>query len=392
MKESLESARNIHQILIVVCTIIAAFSLASLPGPNVYEQARTELNSYEKKFKQELDSTYIRITYDSTGNKIYGQAEIRQFEIDSLWYIINNRPSPTFDFFSKYDRKRLAEIAGEIRDAEKEMDTTEVEGDGEWYKYLSQNLTDLYLERDRLRQSIKGEKVKKPAPVTKIIKKKEAIPQPMPYDESRVTLLNIGQFWSDRMYSPAFEKIITDDKDFEYFLRLNEHRSVKEFKMLLMQQSAIQAKKPDTELDFGGLKVATKTINVLAPFIVLALAIYLTALIGHLGEIMTLREHADTAYEFPWMGGFTGPISRIICVISVTVYPFFAARSPSEVTVVSDTSELILSIFTFSYPTISLFLVITIFYFQTKMKGLRDGTWSNSSQNTPSPEAPAEAV
>jgi spore cortex formation protein SpoVR/YcgB (stage V sporulation) len=104
MKESLESARNIHQILLVVLTVIGIFAVSIIFETNPYDAGLKMIADAESKVNSAIINKKLGIKHDSTGIRIY-----RQAEIDS-----SNK------FVSRRDTSKIVKMRADMKRQEKD--------------------------------------------------------------------------------------------------------------------------------------------------------------------------------------------------------------------------------------------------------------------------------
>ncbi|MCF0065103.1 hypothetical protein MUK70_06440 [Dyadobacter chenwenxiniae] len=328
MKESLESTRNIHQILIVTSVIIISFSVSLLLKETVFERAKKRLESCAISLRDDINSDYVRLTTDSIP-RVINHEEVERFKSDSFSASLGRGRNRADDFQLrmarmdlKFSNDRIAELKAEIDSAGDDLF---------YYKENNEELSELYVERAGFRNKL-SRLEKAYADDVEKIKNNETIPLPtMPhgkYDGQKVAVGDLSKYWAKRTGSDMFVEEIAESERFRLLLSANIRMSVTDFGKFLETEMKSQKNNPDSEIDLIGVKVAAKTIVILAPFIVIAIMIYLLMLINHLNDTATLREDTDEIANFPWIGVFRGRITAFGFFLATTVIPFLGAFSP----------------------------------------------------------------
>lgn len=328
MKNSLESTRNIHQILIVTSVIIISFSVSLLLKETVYERAKKRLESCAISLRDDVTSDYVRITTDSIP-RVIDRDEVEKFRSDSFNASLGRGRNRVDDFQLRIARMDLKFANERIAELKVEIDSTDE--DLFYYKENNEELSALYLERAAIRNKITRLE-RAYAEALEKIKNNEAIPLPtMPhgkYDDKKLSVGDLNKYWAKRTGSDMFVEEIAESEKFRLLLSANTRMAITDFGKLLETEMKTQKNNPDSEIDLIGVKVAAKTIVILAPFIVIALMIYLLMLINHLNDTAALQQDTDEIANFPWMGVFRGPVTSIGLFLSTTFIPFLGAFSP----------------------------------------------------------------
>jgi hypothetical protein len=90
MKESLESAQNIHQIIIVICTIVVIFAISIIPKPNPYEWAINDILTVEDTIVKLVQANELRLEYGENF-KVYPKQTIISSKVeDSLINLVES--------------------------------------------------------------------------------------------------------------------------------------------------------------------------------------------------------------------------------------------------------------------------------------------------------------
>lgn len=292
MNESLQSARNIHQIIIVVSTIIGVFALSTKTPLNKYQVALNELDTLQKvmlevnafrirSFKQGmvvgLDDTYKRMLEKKTeyngGGGVAGltlanidaQFSSKWHTADSIMLVNPNRSKLGNIILSDHvEQFDISDLPLELHPANDGWEWTMTYHPRASYKYQF-GKKDLY----RNDPNVKVFLFPKLKSVWEFVKDKD-------FDQSRVILQNKADETKDSGTS---------------------------------------------QIDLSGLKVAGELMYLAGPLILLVLLIYLTTLVEHLIAITRTNTDAVKAIEFPWLGIFEGRLSENISIISLQIYP-----------------------------------------------------------------------
>jgi hypothetical protein len=327
MKDTLESARNIHQILIVISVIIMSFSVSLMLKETVFETAKKRIESSVVSLRADIVSDRIRVSLDSIP-RIISEQEVSKFKSDSFSASLGRYRNTYYGYPLESAKSDLKYLNERIADTKAEVDSA---GDDiEYFKEMNKELTDAYIERGEVKQKIARLEREKVGALAKI--KDDA--QPLPtmdkgkYDDKKLPVADLIKYWSQNMGSELFSEEIAESERFRLLLSANAKMPIADFIKLLETEMENQKNNPDSEIDLIGVKVAAKTIVILAPFIIIAIMIYLLMLINHLNDTATLRQHTDEIADFPWMGVFRGPITAIGFSISTIVIPFLGAFSP----------------------------------------------------------------
>ncbi len=296
MKESLEAVRNIHQILIVVCTIVGIFAVSINHSPNKYDFALEEVVKLEIVLKEISDN---RI--DVILNGLTQGEQINLSNLDSLTSE-NGRGV-------KIKNLTIEDIhAVFLRNWEK-MDSLEI------YDVRSQEFSKNYSTVTFL---------------LTIVRKFPENASPIPYGENPVSTRRI--FDPTSSYHMRLKKDGLVDSSFHAASFLPRLRDIwKEVKMcrldsaksVLIEKSNEFAMLSQNDVDLSGFRVAGKYMFLVGPFIMFILILYLTRLVKHITIIFV--EDDSIVYTFPWLGLFPDKVSQGMVFVSIVVYPLSSA-------------------------------------------------------------------
>ncbi|MCF0055527.1 hypothetical protein [Dyadobacter sp. CY356] len=281
MKESLEAARNIHQIIIFVCAVVAVFAFSLKTELNKYDVARTSL--------QEINLAIADVNADRV-KRIENAA--RQGGHKRFKMFVDN---------SSYRNLKLWEIRELLTQNWERLDSIDLVYDGgDNYNVHSTNVF-----------SAAGFPV-------------EAIPsngawkaeRDYYYGSDYIRAFKLrGFFQGDGSVDSLFRDIQP------VWFDIN-NSSIETAKQLLSDLSVIDKKKDKADVDVSGLKVTGDLIYIIGPVILLLLTSYLIALTLHLKSIIKLKEEAEVANSFPWLALFPNLWSKALSFISLFILPY----------------------------------------------------------------------
>ncbi|PSL23463.1 hypothetical protein [Dyadobacter jiangsuensis] len=290
MNESLQSARNIHQILIVVCTIIGVFAISVKPTENRFDLALNELKTLQAVMDSVNSGRMESIKLDLAANN------------DDF---IAKRINGKIEFSDKtaYSYKTLGVFKREMGDAWSMMDT----------------IIYLGLSKYKAMQISQAE-----------------IPEIIDFEGFPVFArpsLSDGWFTFPK-YVPTYSyrdrfatnNLLPNKNDpktaFPRLMDVWEFVKDKNFddaKVILQQEGNATRKDGGNEIELAGLKVSGEFMYFTGPFIAFILLLYLKMLIDHINTIKDV-ENKDLT-EFPWMLLFRHPLSRFAGFFSIYLYP-----------------------------------------------------------------------
>ncbi|GLU56119.1 hypothetical protein Dfri01_55800 [Dyadobacter frigoris] len=286
MKESLESARNIHQILIVVCTIVSVFAFSLRPEMNKYEIALRELRGIEAAFHDVNIARAERI-------------EKR---------ILGGLPKGSFDFLidSAYKYKTIKTLKSELTPMWNELDSTNF----------------IYAENDNLKKlSVENKHMEMrglaltPASNSDLWKWERDYYPDCDYlraCKNKMYYAHVGT--ADSLFA-NITPVWLDIKDMPW----------EDAKQRLVELSSADREKSKGDVDLSGLKVAGEQMYLIGPGAIIVLLSYLLTLVLHIGRILTLKEDAILASSFPWLALFPNSYSHLLSIFSLVIFPILAS-------------------------------------------------------------------
>lgn len=297
MKESLESARNIHQIVIVVSTIIGIFAFSIKQPENKFENALNELralyatiesvNSYRHDLisSEMLEGLSEEDKSSIDGMLVYGVSRFNsmqgKLQKDTYLHFKTN--------WNLLDSVMIIKPSNITISASRGKDFSNDElafFDGPPVELHPLPLGDKWIWETRY-DSLASYK----------------------YQFKKVGVLKTGGQATDFM--PNLRAVWEYVKNLDY-----------EDTRVFLQSKSAEANETDrNEVDLSGLKVAAEYMYLIGPFVLLSLLVYLTTLINHLISITKLRTHGEKALDFPWLGLFSHSLSDYISIISLQIYP-----------------------------------------------------------------------
>jgi hypothetical protein len=284
----------------------------------------------ESKVNSAIINKKLGIKHDSTGIRIY-----RQAEIDS-----SNK------FVSRRDTSKIVKMRADMKRQEKDynialktqnrnlrrlkvvLDSAEKNVDFKQFRDAYELITEISINRELMIDNYE-----------ELVDLSHTV---LKWDDDDFRIVPRSEFYADSLiplsildealYPGDNPKIFVDpkgqnNKSLDYFYSINKDKSVKECKNLLDKESANFKNNPRTDVDLSGVRVAGKHMYLVAPFITLVLMIYLLSLLNHLNSTTKLLQHAEDAKDFPWLALFPGTLSRILLFISIVLYPAFIMRA-----------------------------------------------------------------
>lgn len=282
MKESLESARNIHQIIIVVCAVVAGFSISLKPELNKFETALLNLQYIEYAF-YEVNNTRV----DRIKKEVSSESEKIGFE---------------FPVDSAYKYKTISSLKSELRDI--------------WYNLDSLNvitadigtLDTLLVENKTI--PISGLALE-PHPSSPRWKTERLHYYDCDYIQA---FWRLGLFKSegsaDSLFA-NFKPVWKDVKDLPF----------EDAKLRLIELSNQEQEKEKGNFDLSGLPVAGENMYIIGPCALITLLAYLLSLVLHLKSLIRIKQNAEDVSEFPWMALFPNFYSRFLSFFSLFLLP-----------------------------------------------------------------------
>jgi len=294
MIENLQSARNIHQILIVACAAIWIFSLSMPDEQNKYQQALDELVSLEELFMDtEANLRKEPTSYDSL-NLLYRQD---LYKADTL--------------LQKLKRSNMSEI-------KQFFNSTWNDAHG---RVIDRKILSLFIiEHFRYNGLINGQKYA---------------------NQSLPLLLNV---WD-----------------------LVRYETIEDSKRQLKSEAIEFAKKPESNLDIAGLHVNGSDIYIIAPFVSIALLVYLLVLVNHIIYNL-VKENEPLVKSFPWMALFPTLLSQSLTICTLLVFPAVVSYTIIFRSPLSDTqSNYLMITYTILYSITGASLFIKILNIQNRV-------------------------
>lgn len=322
MKESLESARNIHQILIVLLSVIGIFAISVIFETNPFDAGLKMIADSEDKAFDAIMKNKVRVKYEKPALKIYRKAEIDSSNkniADTMNIAKLRSEMNSWEAERRVIRKKRNNLISQIRS---EIDSAEAKLDISWLRTANTELTNTLI--DRALTEISYEQLF--ASNKRMIKYENLstnlIPMSDMYQDSLVSLSQLNEI----VYPGDTPKIFTDvngqnNGNLDYFYSINKDKSVKECKALLNKESANFKNNPHDDVDLSGIRVASKHMYIVAPFVIFCLIIYLYSLVSHLNSTINVTVDAEGAQEFPWLALFPGVGSKILLFISIVLFP-----------------------------------------------------------------------
>ncbi|MCF2502759.1 hypothetical protein L0663_05175 [Dyadobacter sp. CY107] len=286
MKESLESARNIHQIIIFISAVIAVFALS----------LRTDLNKYDK----------ARLRLQDINLAIKDVNEDRVKRIKSAAYEGNHKRFNLFTDQSFYRNLRISDIRENLFQNWDSIDSIDLVYDGGNNMMIVRGSDSTFSAGD-------FPVVAKPS-VGAWRSERDYY-----YGSDYIRAFRLkGFFTADGNLDSLFSDIQPVWFDVK-------NLSLESAMQNLAALSAIEVQKGKGDVDVSGLKVTGDLIYIIGPSILLMLLIYLATLTVHIKSLIKIKEQAETAQSFPWLALFRNIWSKVISFISLIILPFFVS-------------------------------------------------------------------
>lgn len=299
MKESLESARNIHQILIIASAAIFIFGLSIGPTENKYDLARKELKAFKEvvdsvgvyrtkiikeKFYQEVPSEKLKKIKSSTRFNSLGSSQIWEYTIFSMldtfeqeWSQIDSLP---VQILKTSSIKILS-------------DTTLVNPEtmvlSEFPIYLKGQESTEGTSSIRLETSGMNIYEEKGSYLKKFLARK------------------LCSSNAPETFMPYLKAVRLEISNSNY----------SDLQLMLENLSGEFNSKNKNDADVIGLKVTGELLYIIGPITTLTLLLYLFTLVSHLEEIFMYSNNDDLKY-FPWIAMFRNKHS--IWITRFTIY------------------------------------------------------------------------
>ncbi|MCF2502752.1 hypothetical protein L0663_05140 [Dyadobacter sp. CY107] len=262
MKETLESIRNFHNVLVVVCAAGFLFSLSARPTINPYHFTKTVLLRFAQDVPLLNDSEFL-----------------------------NEDKSPILtglqmaEIFHKTEVRHIYSLVKERRVIAK----------------------DASVEKDSLMQA---------AVIKFLIDHVRGITYPN-------YIVRSSSF--DSLLLPHEENFITiaEDSDFSKARGFVKNGTLNEAIAKLGPESDIYEKQPDTIANLSGFSVSGRHMPFIAPIIGFLLFLYLYALIAHASSLVE-KDKTPLSW-FPWIGLLSDNASRFLTPVTLIGFPAISA-------------------------------------------------------------------
>lgn len=333
MNESLQSARNIHQIIIVVCAAITVFALSLRTDLNKYDKARLLLHDLDLAISDVNADRVKRIktaAYEGGGQ--------RRFNL-----FVDN---------SSYRNKKLWEIRELLSQNWKSLDSINLVFDG------GGNLT------------VHGNKTTFSAAEFPV----EAKPSDGVWRSEREYFHGSDYLRAFRLkgFFKGYGSIDSLFRDIQPVWFEIRNSSIENAIQNLSDLSVIEGQKEKGDVDVSGLKVTGELIYIIGPIILMLLIIYLITLTIHVQSLIEIREQAETAHSFPWIALFPNKWSNGISFFSLIILPYsVSALMVYKTQLGSELMTIMLSVYFASFIGIGSILIYQLFLTRRKIRSLR---------------------
>lgn len=306
MKESLESARNIHQFLIVASVAIFIFGLSIGPNENKYDLAKAELIQFRKSVDdigtirrhlirkaffsrvspKDLKQVTRFVGFSDMSNLGAWDSPIHSIyqDFENEWHLIDSLPVNI-----------LTKDAVDLLKDTTVMENKEHFALNAFPVYLKGQIISegtAYIEIETDLKYMNGEVV---SYLKEFIKNKLAASSDV------------------KTFLPKFKVVRSEISD----------HSIDDALTQLQNLSDDYNSKNKNEADFIGLKVTGGLLYIVGPLVVLSLLVYLLSLATHLDEI-SIPAQTTCLLEFPWIALFRDKYSIWICRVSLYALPFLS--------------------------------------------------------------------
>ncbi|TDE17697.1 hypothetical protein [Dyadobacter psychrotolerans] len=262
MKETLESIRNFHNILILICAAGFLFSLSVKPKENPYSLTKSFLHD----FATDVPSVRGMSIVDSINQPISsGENILERFS--------NAEISSIYNLVSEWER---------IEDS-------------------SSNQKDSLMNSAIFLFVFGGE----PAdPHYNIVNR----------DSLSMLIDN---------YKNGFS-LVADDSDFSTSWNFVKNMTLNDAVNELESQVKAYDQLPDSDANLFGYSVSAKHMPIIAPAIELLILLYILTLIRHATSLTTIADK-ETLKSFPWVGLFPGVMATFLTILTLFLFPLIAA-------------------------------------------------------------------